>query len=70
MELVLLVTTFGGLLSFLIWAVVACVVIYVIKLLLDMIPLPPPVKTIIYLIVGLIFLLFILNRVLGVAFNL
>jgi len=47
--------------SFLITALVAAVIIYVIYLLLGMVNLPQPIKTIIYLIVGLVIVLYLLG---------
>lgn len=59
-------TTLEGLLPFLIMVIILCVVIYVISVLMNMISLPPPVKTIAWLIVGLVVLI-ILLRALGIA---
>ena len=40
---------------------VLCIVIYVIYLILNMIQLPAPIKTIVYLIVGLVLLVWLLR---------
>lgn len=40
---------------------IAAIVIYVIYLILGMVALPAPIKNIVYLIVGLIILLWLLN---------
>lgn len=56
----------GALLVFLIGCLVLAVVIYVVHLLLDMISLPPHVKQIALLILGLIFLVLILMLALQV----
>lgn len=47
--------------EFLITMLLLCVVIYVIYLVLNMIQLPAPIKTIVYLIVGLILLIMVLD---------
>lgn len=47
--------------EFLITVLILCIVIYVIYLVLGMIQLPAPIKTIVYLIVGLILLIAVLN---------
>lgn len=58
-----------NLIGFLIAALILLVVIYVVKLVMDQIPLPDPIKTIAWLIIGLVFLLILLNQ-LGVGTNL
>lgn len=45
----------------LITLLIMAIVIYVIYLVLGMINLPPPIKTIVYLIVGLILLVWLLD---------
>jgi hypothetical protein len=52
----------GGLISLLIWFIVAAVVIYLIFLILGMLPLPEPIRTIIVVVVALIILLLLVNR--------
>lgn len=59
-------TTVESLIPFLVMVIILAVVIYIVKLVLDMIALPPPVKTIAWLIVGLVALV-ILMRALGIA---
>ena len=58
--------------SFLITLLVVCVVVYVVHLLIDMLGLPPQVKTIAFIIVGLLVLAWILQSLgvwhSGVAF--
>lgn len=41
---------------------VLVIVVYVAKLVLDSLPLPPPIKTIAYLIVGLVGLIWLLRQ--------
>ena len=53
------------LLTLLIYLLIAGVVIYVVNIVVGMLSLPPQVKTIVLIIVGLVFLLWIL-RVLGI----
>ncbi len=55
-----------GLLSFLIWALILVAILYVVKLVMDMIPIPPQMRIIAFLIVGLIALILLLAK-LGVA---
>lgn len=52
----------SGLISLLVWLLILACVIYIVFLILGMLPLPPQVKTIVCLILGLIFLLVLLNR--------
>ena len=47
--------------SLLVTLLLLAVVLFVIKLIIDQIPLPPVVKTIAYLIVGLIALVYVLS---------
>lgn len=47
--------------SILISLLILCVVVYVIKLILDMLPLPSPAKTIVYIVFSLIVILYLLN---------
>lgn len=54
--------TLTGLIPFLLSVVVLCIVLYIVKLVLDMIALPPPVKTIVWLIVGLVALIVLLSQ--------
>lgn len=56
----------GALLVFLVGCLILAVVIYVVHLLLEMITLPPQVKQIALLIIGLIFLVIILMLALQV----
>lgn len=48
--------------EFLITILLFCVVFYVVKLAIDTLTLPQPIKNITYLILGLIGLLFLLDR--------
>lgn len=48
-------------LSLLITLFIAAVVIYVVKLILDMLPLPAPAKTIVYIIFALIVIVYLLD---------
>lgn len=52
----------GGLVSLLIWLLVLAIVCYVVFLILGMLPIPQPIKTIVCLILGLIFLLVLLGH--------
>ena len=54
---------FYALLSFLVLLFILAIIIYVVKLILDMIPLPAPAKTIAYLILGLIALFWLIGAV-------
>lgn len=60
----LAVSTLGGtsLISLLIWLLILACVIYVVFLILGMLPIPAQVKTIITVILGLIFLLVLVER--------
>jgi hypothetical protein len=49
-------------LSLLITLIVAALVIYVISLILNMITLPAPVKNLIYVVLGIIVLLWLLGQ--------
>ena len=51
----------GGLLGFLLGCLVLVVVLYIAKVVMEMIPLPAQVKQIAYLILGLIALLVLIN---------
>jgi hypothetical protein len=55
----------GGLIGLLIWLLVFAVVMYIIYLVLNLIPLPEPVKHIAIAVFGLIFFLVLLQRVFG-----
>lgn len=52
----------AGLVSILIWLFVLAVVVYVVFLILGMLPIPEPIKTILLCIVGLIILLLLVQR--------
>jgi hypothetical protein len=56
------VASSGGLIALLIWLLVLAVVIYVVWLILNMLPLPEPIKTIILCILGLVLLLVVISR--------
>ena len=51
-----------SLISVLIWLLVLAVVCYIIWLILNMLPLPEPIRTIILCILGLVLLLVIVQR--------
>ena len=51
-----------GLVSIIVWLVVLAVVVYVIFLILGMLPIPEPIRTILCLGVGLIILLLLVQR--------
>lgn len=53
----------GGLINFLIYLLVLAVVVYCVVLVLNMFPLPAPVKTIAMIIVGLIALIVLLQAI-------
>ena len=52
-----------ALMGFLVTMLIAAVIIYVLYLVLGLINLPQPIKTIIYLIVGLFLVLYLLGAV-------
>ena len=54
--------TAGGLISLLIWLLVLAAVIYVIVLILRMLPIPEPFRTIIMVVIGLILLVFLVQH--------
>ena len=48
--------------ALLIWLLILLIVLYVVKLVIDALPIPDNIKTIALLVVGLVFLLLILQR--------
>lgn len=52
----------AALIHFAIWLLVLAIVIYIVYLVLGMLPIPAPIKSIVCLVVGLIFLLVILSQ--------
>lgn len=52
----------GGLISLLVWLLIAALVIWCVYLVIGMLPLPAPIKQIVCVILGLIFLLIILSH--------
>jgi len=58
-----------ALISFLVALFILAIIIYVVKLVLDMIPLPSPAKTIAYLILGLLAFVFLLSLFTGIHLN-
>lgn len=62
MTLILAAIGSSSLINLLIWLLVLAIVIYVVYLILGMLPLPGNVKTIATLVLGLIFLLILLNH--------
>ena len=53
--------TMSFLISLLVALLVLAIILYVVNMIIAMLPLPPQAKTIAYLIVGLLFLLWLLN---------
>lgn len=53
--------TAQGLIQFLIVLIILCVVIYAISVVLGMIQLPPPVKSLVWLVIAVIVLVFLLS---------
>jgi hypothetical protein len=51
-----------SLIGFLIAVVIVLVVLYVTKVIIDYMELPPPIRTVVLLIVGLVCLLVLLNQ--------
>ena len=51
-----------SLISLLIWLLVLAIVIYVVFLILNMIPMPEPIRTIVLCVLGLILLLVVIQR--------
>lgn len=52
----------AGLISLLIWLVVLAIVIWLVFLIIGMLPLPEPIKTIVTVVIALILLLVVINR--------
>ena len=52
----------AGLISLLIWLIVLAVVVWLLFLIVGMLPLPEPIKTIITVVIALILLLVIVQR--------
>lgn len=48
--------------EFLVTALIACVVIYVVYLVVGMINLPAPIKNIVYLIIGVVIIIWLLQH--------
>ena len=61
------VFTGGGLVSFLVAIVIIAIVIYAVKVLLDWLTLPQPIKTLIWLVVAVVVILWLLNKFGGVS---
>ncbi len=49
------------LISLLVTLLIVAVIVYVIKIILDLLPLPAPAKTIVYIIFALIVIVYLLN---------
>lgn len=47
--------------AFLVYLLIAAVIIYALYVILGMINLPPAIKTLVYLIVGIVLILWVLN---------
>jgi hypothetical protein len=62
LALILAALETAGLVSLLIWLLVFAVVIYVLYLILGMLPIPEPVKTILLCVVGIILLIVLVQR--------
>jgi len=58
----------GGLVQFLIALVIIAIVIYGVKILLDWISIPQPIKTLVWLVIAVCVILFLLNKFAGVSF--
>jgi len=58
-----------ALISFLVLLFVLAIVVYVVKLILDMIPLPDPAKTIAYILLGLLALMFLFSTFAGIPLS-
>lgn len=56
----------GGLVSLLVWLLILGLVVYCVFLILGMLPLPAPIKTIATIIIAVIFLIVLLGHI-GVA---
>lgn len=52
----------SGLISLLIWLIVLAVVVWLLFLIIGMLPLPEPIRTIITVVIALILLLVIVQR--------
>lgn len=53
---------FDGLIGLLVGLLILAIVIYVVYLIIEMLKIPPPIKQIVYLIIGLIFLVVLLKQ--------
>ena len=62
MNTLLLALAAGGLVGLLIWLLVFALVIYVVYLVLGLLPIPPTIKQIVCLILGVIFLIVLLQQ--------
>lgn len=62
MTLLLAAASISGLVPLLVWLLVLALVIYVVFLVVGMIPIPEPAKKIVTVVIGLIFLLLLLDR--------
>lgn len=55
------------LLGFLVWALLFCIVLYVVWLVIGMLKLPPPINQIVMLIIGVIGLIYLITKFGGVV---
>lgn len=62
MNIILAAIAAGGLINLLVWLLILAIVVYVVYLILGLLPIPQPVKTIACLVIGLIFLLVLLSH--------
>lgn len=62
LALILAAAEGAGLISLAIWLLIAAVIIYLVFLVIGMLPLPEPIKTIITVVIALILLLVIIQR--------
>lgn len=53
---------FVGVLGILLSLIVTAIIIYAVYLVLNMLPIPQPIKTLIWLVLAIIFLVMILNN--------
>lgn len=51
----------AGMVMIILYAIILAVLLYVVKIILDLIALPPPVKTLVWLLVGVLVLIVIVQ---------
>lgn len=67
MLLLLGILSGGGLVAFLVTLLIIAIVIYALKLLLDYVPIPQPIKLFMWLIIAVIIIIYLLQRFAGIS---